>query len=356
MAAATTAMEGRLESVGIDNVERQYGFRRLRSHPWRVFVGIPTSAVMAGVRRFLTRGFIVGGIMLGLVGLLAFQIIRTIERPLAVLARTVKHVTQPGTTEQVPIDGPREIQELGTAFNDMVATRTAAEAALLESTGQLEALSRKLLEVQEEERSRIAREIHDELGQLLTALNMDIGGLLGSVELSPEQRTMGKRIRQALAETLSSVQRISAELRPAILDDFGLLAAVELEMEKFEQRTGVECRLSTVAPLDPLGTEVEAAIFRIVQEAMTNIARHSNASRLEITVRIDKGTLIVAVRDDGRGISEAAIQDRASIGLIGMRERARSIGGTLEVSRLAEHGTRVVLTLPVPRDAAVAHA
>jgi len=109
----------------------------------------------------------------------------------------------------------------------------------------------------------------------------------------------------------------------------------------------VECRLSTVGPLEPLGTDVEAAIFRIVQEAMTNIARHSNASRLEVTVRRDKGKLVVAIRDDGRGITESAINDRRSIGLIGMRERARSIGGLLEVSRLADHGTRVALTLPV---------
>ena len=356
MVAATTAHEGRLQSVGVDNVERQYGFRQLRTLPWRVFVGIPTAAAMAGVRRFLLHGFVIGGIMLALVALLASQIIRTIERPLAVLARTVKLVAQPGTTDQVPIDGPREIQELGAAFNEMVTTRSAAEAALLRSTEQLEGLSRKLLGIQEEERSRIAREIHDELGQLLTALNMDIVGLLASVELTQEQRGMGKRIRQALAETLSSVQRISAELRPAILDDFGLVAAIELELEKFEQRTGVECRLSTVGGLDPLGTEVEAAIFRIVQEAMTNVARHSNASRLEVTVRIDKGHLVVAIRDDGRGIAESAIHDRGSIGLIGMRERARSIGGTLEVSRLADHGTRVVLTLPVTVPATAAHA
>ena len=352
MVAATTATEGRIQSVGIDNVERQYGFRQLRTLPWRVFVGIPTAAAMAGVRRFLIHGFVIGGIMLALVAILATQIIRTIERPLAVLARTVKLVAQPGTTDQVPIDGPREIQELGAAFNEMVTTRSAAEAALFQSTEQLEGLSRKLLGIQEDERSRIAREIHDELGQLLTALNMDIGGLLASVQLTEEQRAMGKRIRQALAETLSSVQRISAELRPAILDDFGLVAAIELELEKFEQRTGVECRLSTVGPLEPLGSDVEGAIFRIVQEAMTNVARHSNASRLEVTVRTDKGKLVVAIRDDGRGITESAINARGSIGLIGMRERARSIGGTLEVSRLAEHGTRVALTLPVTLHAA----
>ena len=195
-----------------------------------------------------------------------------------------------GYSGSVPDDGPREIAVVAQAFNRMIDNRSDAERALVDSRGQLEALSKKLLDVQEEERSRIAREIHDELGQLLTALKMDIGGLLISAEpLNPDQKMMARRIRQALTQTISSVQRISAELRPAALDDFGLIAAIESDVHTFEERTGVECDLSFPSDTLTFGSEVDAAIYRIVQEAMTNVARHSDATRLEIKLRQNDG-------------------------------------------------------------------
>lgn len=346
--------EGRFQSVGIDGVERQYGFKRVASLPWRVFVGIPSSAAMATARNFLIHGAVIGGVVLLLIAILAIGLARTIERPLAVLARTVKRAAAPGTTEQVPIEGPREVQVVAHAFNEMVRSRSDAEAALVQSTSQLEALSEKLLEVQEEERTRIAREIHDELGQLLTALNMDIGGLLATTDFDVEQRTMVRRIRQALSETLSSVQRISAELRPAILDDFGLVAAIELEIEKFEQRTGIECAIDAPPSLG-VSSDAEPAIFRIVQEAMTNVARHSNAKRMEIRIHEHADELVVEICDDGRGIMEKEIKDRSSIGLIGMRERARRIGAKLDVAGLDGLGTTVSLRMPLVRPARAAH-
>ena len=249
----------------------------------------------------------------------------------------------------MPADGPREVAVVGQAFNRMIASRSDAERALVDSRAQLEALSKKLLEVSEEERSRIAREIHDELGQLLTALNMDIGGLLRSAEpLKPEQKMMALRIRHALSETLSSVQRIASELRPAALDDFGLIAAVESEVRTFEERTGIECELSL--PEDDtlsLGPDVDAAIYRIVQEAMTNVARHSDASRLEIRVRQQPDETLVEIRDDGKGIPASKLSDRNSLGVAGMRERARRIGATLEVEGIVGHGTIVSVRIPV---------
>ena len=346
--AATTGDEGRLETVGIDGVSRQYGFKRIAGLPWTVFVGIPNSSAMASFRSFLVRGIAIGLIVITVVAAMAIRFTRTIEQPLAVLARTVKRAADPKINENVPIEGPQEIQTVGRAFNEMVRSRAAAGHALLESTAQLEALSKKLLEVQEEERSRIAREIHDELGQLLTALNMDIGGLLASAHLSDVQGAMAKRIRQALAETMSSVQRIASELRPPVLDDFGLIAAIELELETFEQRTGIECDLSVTPELPLMGNEIDAAIFRIIQEATTNVARHANATRIEVRFRLRDDEVLVEVRDDGRGIRQDAFRERGSIGLIGMRERARGIGGRLEVEGIEGHGTIVSLRLRVP--------
>ena len=341
--------QGSAEARGIDGVPRQYGYTHINHSDWILYVGIPAGIARSQVRSLVIRGISAGIIICFVVLLFALQLATTINRPLHALARTAQRVAVEGYSGNVPADGPREVAVVGQAFNRMIASRSDAERALVDSRAQLEALSKKLLEVSEEERSRIAREIHDELGQLLTALNMDIGGLLRSAEpLKPEQKMMALRIRHALSETLSSVQRIASELRPAALDDFGLIAAVESEVRTFEERTGIECELSL--PEDDtlsLGPDVDAAIYRIVQEAMTNVARHSDASRLEIRVRQQPDETLVEIRDDGKGIPASKLSDRNSLGVAGMRERARRIGATLEVEGIVGHGTIVSVRIPV---------
>ncbi len=340
--------EGRAEARGVDGVFRQYGFTRVDGTDWILYSGIPAGVAKAVVRSLIMNGLLAGLIIVAFVVLLALQLARTIERPLETLTRAAQRLGDEGYSGRVPIDGPREVAVVGQAFNRMIESRSDAEQALVDSRAQLEALSKKLLEVQEEERSRIAREIHDELGQLLTALNMDIGGLLKSAEpLTPDQKTMGRRVRQALSETISSVQRISAELRPAALDDFGLVAAIESEVNAFEERTGVECDLSIPDDNVTLGADVDAAIYRIVQEAMTNVARHSDATRMEIRLRHRPEEMLVEIRDDGKGIAAEKVRDRASLGIAGMRERARRIGGTVEVEGVEGHGTIVSVRIPL---------
>ena len=345
---ALEGRESRAEARGIDGVLRQYGFTRVEGSDWRVFVGIPAGVARAAVRLLLQRG-IAAGLLIFLVMLLfALQLAARIKTPLDGLAHAAQRVAEEGYSGRVPAEGPREIAVVGQAFNRMIESRSDAERAVIESRAQLEALSKKLLEVQEEERSRIAREIHDELGQLLTALNMDIGGLLKSAEpLSAEQTTMTRRIRQALTETMSSVQRIASELRPAALDDFGLVAAIESDAQTFEQRTGIECDLSFPDDSVSLGADVDAAIYRIVQEAMTNVARHSDASRLEIRLRKRPDEMLVEIRDDGKGLPSPKLRDRTSLGIAGMRERARRIGATLEVQGIEGQGTIVSVRIPL---------
>jgi signal transduction histidine kinase len=288
--------------------------------------------------------------MIGVVVLLAIAISTTIERPLDVLAHAAERLGREGYGEAgsgkpVPVGGPNEIATVADAFNRMTVSRADAEGALESSRAELEALSKKLLDVQEEERSRIAREIHDEMAQLLTALKMDVGGLLRAAEpLTAEQQSMAARIRTALAETMSSVHRISTELRPAVLDDFGLVAAIESEARLFEQRTGIECEVSFPEQLS-LGPEADAAVYRIVQEAMTNVARHADAGRMEIRAVKAGDELSIEIRDDGRGIAPQQLADRHSLGLVGMRERARNIGATLVVDGTAGRGTLVSLRL-----------
>jgi signal transduction histidine kinase len=346
--------EGSLQAPGLEGDLKQFGYAPVPGSDWVVFVGLPAAAAMASVRSLLVRGAIAGAIILALVIVLALRLSRAIERPLESLARAAKRIGDEGFVGRVPADGPREIAVVGTEFNRMVESRAEAERALVDSRGQLEALSKKLLEVQEDERSRIAREIHDELGQLLTALNMDIGGLLQTAHLSGDQREMAGRIRQALDETTAAVQRIAAEIRPAALDDFGLVAAIESEVRLFERRTGIECELSFDDENLSLGPDADAAIYRIAQEAMTNVARHSNATRMEIRLRSRADELLVDVRDDGRGITADEIADRRSLGILGMRERARGIGATLDVEGIPGSGT--IISMRVPSRAAAARS
>ncbi|MGK2858330.1 MAG: histidine kinase [Thermoanaerobaculia bacterium] len=345
---AISSDEGRSEARGIDGELRQYGFTRVQGTGWRVFVGVPTGVAMASVRSLLIRGLVAGFVVLVLVGILAVRISATVEGPLERLAETVERTRDEGFGARTLAAGPREIAVLGDAFNRMVERRASAEAALIESQRELEALSRRLLDVQEEERRRIAREIHDQLGQLLTALKMDIGGLIRSLgERSAEQEAMGARIHQALDETITSVRRLASELRPAALDDFGLVAAIQSDVRAFEERTGIECELSTPDGPLPIDPDSEAVVYRIVQEAMTNVARHSNASRVEIRIRIRSDDILVEVRDDGLGFRAGEPRERQALGIAFMRERARGIAGELEVEGVEGKGTIVSLRLPL---------
>ncbi|MGH9422587.1 MAG: sensor histidine kinase, partial [Thermoanaerobaculia bacterium] len=221
-------------------------------------------------------------------------------------------------------------------------------ARRLEVERELKALSERLLLVQEEERTRIARELHDDLGQALTALKMDVGGLLSMTKTSPADETLRNRIMATLDETMTAVQRLSSELRPSVLDDLGLSAAIEAEALRFENRSGIECELSLPKHAElRVGGPAATAVYRIVQEALTNVARHANASRVEVRLRERPEELLLEVRDDGRGISEAEVSDPLSLGLIGIRERAGMAGGTVHFEGVAGRGTIVSVRIPL---------
>jgi signal transduction histidine kinase len=236
--------------------------------------------------------------------------------------------------------------------NDVTA-RCEAEAKLRESRQQLRELADRLEAVREEERTRIAREVHDVLGQLLTGLKMDLGWIeRRRVQMAEEnlREAIGERVREAtkLADALiGSVQQISSELRPSVLDNLGLPAAVGFEAKRFAQRTGLPCKVASLPDELILPADVATGAFRIFQEVLTNVARHAGAQSVQIRLQRAGGRAVLEVRDDGRGITEDQHSDPHALGLLGMRERARRMKGTLTIHGESGRGTVVRLEIPL---------
>lgn len=209
-------------------------------------------------------------------------------------------------------------------------------------------LSVRLQLVREEERKVIAREIHDELGQLLTTLKMGLSRLGRTTDQGKEPLLeKAKALIDLVDMTIQSVKRISTDLRPAILDDLGLLAAIEWQAEEFQDRSGIKCEVSTGSKDVALEQEHAIAVFRIFQEALTNIARHANATRVKVSLKEKGDKLLLQIRDNGKGITEEQVHSSRSLGLIGMRERAHSLGGELDIKGIPDKGTTIKVTVPL---------
>ncbi len=220
------------------------------------------------------------------------------------------------------------------------------------SQRQLRALSARLQSLREAERARISREIHDELGQLLTALKMDLRWIekrIGEREDDPALLPVLDKTVEAgevVDRAIVTVQEISSELRPGVLDNLGLPSALRHEAAKFQERTGIQCDVRVPEELLGLPRDPATALFRIFQETLTNVARHARATRVTGELRTEGDETVLEVADNGRGISPEALSSPKSLGLVGMQERARVLGGTLLVEPRPEGGTRVVLRLP----------
>jgi signal transduction histidine kinase len=208
----------------------------------------------------------------------------------------------------------------------------------------------------EEERRTISREIHDELGQALTALKIDLAHLSsrardGGAGITPEALQERLRGMAALTEdTIDRVRRLARELRPGVLDDLGLEAAIEWQAQEFEARTGIVCRVSSDLGDSKLPRPLATAFFRTFQESLTNVARHAGARQVDVGLRRKRGRLTLEVSDDGRGISDEAVAGAKSLGLLGMRERARRLGGQFAISGALGQGTTVTLSVPLPEE------
>jgi len=231
-----------------------------------------------------------------------------------------------------------------------ITERRRIEKELVRSQWELRRLSQHLQNIREKEGKRIAREIHDELGQALTALKMDISYLYKKFLNNYKNRRLfmekTKSMLELIDETIRTVQKISAELRPRLLDDLGLVPAIEWYIQDFQERTKIEC----IANLDFNGFELDldcsTAIFRIFQEAMTNIARHAEATKVNINLKRINGKLEIQISDNGKGIKEDDIYSPNSLGLIGMRERIRPFNGEFKLHTPENGGTTLSVSIP----------
>jgi PAS domain S-box-containing protein len=226
-----------------------------------------------------------------------------------------------------------------------------SEDTLRASLAKMRKLAAKLESVREEERRRIALDIHDRLGQALTVVKLNVSSLATGRAAGTEYRRKLRSVSQSLDETIRAVREISNELRPPVLDSLGLKAAMEWQGRDFAKKTGVACDVRLPPGEIPLDPDRSTAVFRIFQEILTNVARHARARRVDVALDRDAAGLRLTVSDDGRGITAKALAHPSSLGLLGMRERAAAFGGTVDIRRGKPRGTRVAVSMPAAAEA-----
>lgn len=234
-----------------------------------------------------------------------------------------------------------------THLENEIVERKQAEKELSGSREELRNLNNRLQVIREEEKTRISREIHDELGQALTALKFSLSLIEG--ELSHEKQAFREKIHsmsELVDSTVKSVQRITMELRPQILDVMGLCEAFEWQTEEYQDRTNIQCSLSCNINKIDLDRDRSTALFRILQEALTNVARHSKATHIQISFNKGEGFLVLEIKDNGKGIDEEQIHSPKSLGLLGIRERVQFFEGEVNIQGIAGKGTTVTAKIP----------
>ena len=235
-------------------------------------------------------------------------------------------------------------QRLNEELERRVSERTTE---LMFTQAQLRALARRLHVLQEEERSKLARELHDEFGAAFTALKMDLHWILSRLPtLSQELEQKAHRMSELIDQSVDSVRHTVGLLRPRLLDDFGLVAAIEWQIEEFRRHTGLRCEASLPSEA-AIDRSISTAVFRILQEALTNVARHAEATKVCIRLHVDSQRIRIEIEDNGKGIDLSADGKRTSLGLFGMQERASAFGGEVKFASRQDRGTTVKVEIPL---------
>lgn len=308
----------------------------------RLQIGISLARLNREIARARLTMALLGAFVLAAALAAVVLIGNLLTRPLREVAAGARRIAAGELTHRVPAGRARvtndEIGQLAAGFNDMAAKIAERDASLRQ-------LSRRLLSVQEQERVRIAREVHDELGQALTAMKIDL-------------QQLGKRRRElqeplgAIAHNIDGivdlVRRIAADLRPSILDDLGITAALEQQLRRLRESTGITTTL-TVSVEPEIDMLTGVTLYRIAQEALANVVRHAEATAVEVSLAMHEGKAVLTIKDDGRGMPPSI--DPGSLGLLGIRERCELLGGSVAIDSRPGEGTMIIATLPlIPMD------
>jgi len=291
----------------------------------RLVIGMSTARLERQVVRMRIAIGIVSAVILAAGLIIVVLISNLLTRPLRDVATGAQRIAAGDLAHRVPVGRRDEIGRLAASFNEM-SERVA------ERDASLRRLSRRLLSIQEQERIRIAREVHDELGQALTAMKIDL-----------QQKPLAD-IAKNIDTIVDLVRRIATDLRPAILDDLGITAALEQQLRRLRETTGIKTTLE-VDEEPELDMLAAATLYRIAKEALANVVRHASASEVNVTLEVRDDNLVLDIRDNGIGMTADRIGAQ-SLGIIGMRERAELLGGTVEIDSHPGRGTRVTTTLP----------
>ncbi len=234
-----------------------------------------------------------------------------------------------------------------------ITDQKQAEERLAKTLQEVRNLAAHQQSIREEERMQIAREIHDQLGQTLTALKMDLAVLDRKLKGKMNRNSVQDEIasmHRMIDNTIQYIRKLVAELRPDVLDNLGLKAAIEWQVRKFRDRAGIDCRFRSAIEDQQIDRERSTALFRILQEALTNVARHAKATKVEITLNDDSRNLLLEIKDNGKGIPVRAKSSKNSFGLLGMRERALVFGGEIKIDGVKGQGTIISARIPRAKD------
>jgi signal transduction histidine kinase len=353
---------GTLNAAGADKIQRIYAFAPLansfRNRRISVVLEIPRDLALVSSKHIFVRNVALL-ILSALVAVLSIWWASDafILRRVQAMVRVTRKLADGDLSARIGKIGVRdELSHLAGVFDEMAASlqqrienERRTMMSLEQSREQLRRLAAHQQEVREEERIRIAREIHDQLGQSLTILKMDLSWLKkhASAELPLVEEKMAA-MSQVIAEALKTLHAVTSELRPVILDDFGLAAAIEWQIEEFRERSGIACRLEKGVFEPDLPRDQATVLFRIFQETLTNILRHAQADEVTVRLEVVADELVFQIRDNGRGITAAEIDDPQSYGLLGIRERLYPWNGRVDFEGAPGKGTRVIVRLPMP--------
>lgn len=357
-------------------VQEIMAFAPLSVVPWGVNIRQPEEEVLASAVALRRRFFRAGSVLLLVALLFAWGAARSVRRPLVMLTQAAERIAAGEMDQSIPPLGEDEVGRLGRSLESMrmaltqsieevARTNAALEHRVEERTRELERLYRELRErdewrgqllrkvisVQEEERKRIARELHDETSQTLSALAMSLETVAAAAPSAASRERLAE-VKALTFRAIDALHRLIFDLRPSVLDDLGLLSAVRWFAERTLRPLGVNVRCDLAGLDQRLPLEVETALFRVIQEAVTNVAKHAEADTVLIQSLRHAGSLVIDIEDDGKGFdmagAEKPVDSARGLGLLGMRERMELLGGSLEVDSAPGRGTRVVLRLPVP--------